>query len=208
MFGIDFSEILVIFAIALVVLGPEKLPKLAATVGRWLGRARMMARQFRDQLEQEANRVHDSVDLNAYRSQGRPHPGHGASYQEATTAPAGSGTTPPAGEPATSEPTSPMPSEAAAGASGAAVDSASPQHSGHFGLHNAADPSPQASDAAASASAHTDAAAHAGAAESVLAGSASGASSSMSAPHGEPAFGVHQPQQELPLAGEAHERGA
>jgi sec-independent protein translocase protein TatB len=51
MFGIDFSEILVIFAIALVVLGPEKLPRVAATVGRWLGRARAMARQFRDQLE-------------------------------------------------------------------------------------------------------------------------------------------------------------
>ena len=54
MFGIDFSEILVIFAIALVVLGPEKLPRLAATIGRWVGRARAMARQFRDQLEQEA----------------------------------------------------------------------------------------------------------------------------------------------------------
>jgi Tat protein translocase TatB subunit len=54
MFGIDFSEILVVFAIALVVLGPEKLPRVAATVGRWVGRARAMARQFRDQLEQEA----------------------------------------------------------------------------------------------------------------------------------------------------------
>ena len=37
MFGIDFSEILVIFGIALVVLGPEKLPKLAHTIGRWVG---------------------------------------------------------------------------------------------------------------------------------------------------------------------------
>jgi Tat protein translocase TatB subunit len=63
MFGIDFSEILVIFAIALVVLGPEKLPKLAATVGRWIGRARAMARQFREQLEQEANSLNHGVDL-------------------------------------------------------------------------------------------------------------------------------------------------
>jgi sec-independent protein translocase protein TatB len=63
MFGIDFSEILVIFVIALVVLGPEKLPKLAATVGRWVGRARAMARQFREQLEQEAANIQRATDL-------------------------------------------------------------------------------------------------------------------------------------------------
>jgi sec-independent protein translocase protein TatB len=63
MFGIDFSEILVIFGIALVVLGPEKLPRLARTVGRWVGRARAMARQFREQLEQEADALQHSVDL-------------------------------------------------------------------------------------------------------------------------------------------------
>jgi sec-independent protein translocase protein TatB len=63
MFGIDFSEILVIFGIALVVLGPEKLPRVAATVGRWLGRARHMARQFREQLEQEADNLNRAVEL-------------------------------------------------------------------------------------------------------------------------------------------------
>jgi Tat protein translocase TatB subunit len=63
MFGIDFSEILVIFGIALVVLGPEKLPRLARTVGKWVGRARSMARQFREQLEQEADALQRSADL-------------------------------------------------------------------------------------------------------------------------------------------------
>lgn len=47
------GEILVILLIALVVLGPEKLPKLAADIGRWVGRARAMARQLRSQLDQE-----------------------------------------------------------------------------------------------------------------------------------------------------------
>lgn len=55
MFEIGFSEILLIFVIALIVLGPERLPKLAAQVGRWAGRAKSMARQFREQLESEVD---------------------------------------------------------------------------------------------------------------------------------------------------------
>ncbi len=55
MLDIGFGEILVIFVLALVVLGPEKLPRVAAQVGRWIGRARGMARQFREQLEEEVN---------------------------------------------------------------------------------------------------------------------------------------------------------
>jgi len=35
------------------VLGPEKLPRVVSEVGRWVGRARAMARQFREQLEEE-----------------------------------------------------------------------------------------------------------------------------------------------------------
>jgi sec-independent protein translocase protein TatB len=53
MFDVGFSEILLIMVISLVVLGPEKLPKLAADIGRWIGRARAMARQLTTQLEQE-----------------------------------------------------------------------------------------------------------------------------------------------------------
>jgi non-heme chloroperoxidase len=43
MLDMGFSEILVIFVLALVVLGPEKLPRLASQIGRWIGRARGMA---------------------------------------------------------------------------------------------------------------------------------------------------------------------
>jgi Tat protein translocase TatB subunit len=55
MFEVGFTEILLIFGIALLVLGPAKLPKLAADVGRWAGRARAVARQLRTQLEQEVH---------------------------------------------------------------------------------------------------------------------------------------------------------
>jgi Tat protein translocase TatB subunit len=53
MFEVGFSEIVLILGLALLVLGPEKLPGLAEKVGRWTGRARAMARQLRTQLEQE-----------------------------------------------------------------------------------------------------------------------------------------------------------
>lgn len=67
MFDIGFSEILVIFILALIVLGPEKLPKVVREVGRWVGRARAMARQFQEQLE-------DEVDTDRNRTNRRPEP--------------------------------------------------------------------------------------------------------------------------------------
>ena len=63
MFEVGFSELLLIFAIALIVLGPQKLPKLAQQVGRWVGRARAMARQFREQLEEEAHNLETQVNI-------------------------------------------------------------------------------------------------------------------------------------------------
>ena len=51
----SFSHLLLIFVVALVVLGPKKMPQLVAQVGRWAGKARAMARQFREQLENEIN---------------------------------------------------------------------------------------------------------------------------------------------------------
>ena len=47
------GKILLIMLLALIVLGPEKLPKLAADIGRWVGRARALARQLTTQLDQE-----------------------------------------------------------------------------------------------------------------------------------------------------------
>jgi sec-independent protein translocase protein TatB len=63
MFEVGFTELLLIFALSLLVLGPQKLPKLAQQVGRWVGRARAMARQFRDQLEEEAHSLETKVSI-------------------------------------------------------------------------------------------------------------------------------------------------
>lgn len=55
MFEVGFTEILLISTLALIVLGPEKLPRVARQLGRWMGKARSMARQFREQLEEEVD---------------------------------------------------------------------------------------------------------------------------------------------------------
>jgi len=56
-FDFSMGELAIIFGLALVVLGPKKLPGLVQQIGRWVGRARHMARQFREQLEQEVNSI-------------------------------------------------------------------------------------------------------------------------------------------------------
>ena len=73
MFEVGFTEIVLILGIALLVLGPEKLPKLANQVGRWAGRARAMARQLRQQLDEEVTVIaKDDFDLAVRRPPGTP----------------------------------------------------------------------------------------------------------------------------------------
>lgn len=54
MFDIGFSELLLCFLVALVVLGPERLPKVARTVGRWTGQAKGYLRNLTAELDREA----------------------------------------------------------------------------------------------------------------------------------------------------------
>ncbi|MBP6513666.1 MAG: twin-arginine translocase subunit TatB [Steroidobacteraceae bacterium] len=61
MFEVGFTEIILILGIALLVLGPEKLPRVAAQVGRWAGRARAMARNLKDQLDDEVLRAEQGL---------------------------------------------------------------------------------------------------------------------------------------------------
>ena len=53
MFDIGFSEMLVIAVVALVVLGPERLPKAARFAGLWVRRARAQWYSVKSELEQE-----------------------------------------------------------------------------------------------------------------------------------------------------------
>lgn len=55
MSGIGFSELIILFVIGLIVLGPERLPRVANQLGSWLGQARRMTRVMKRQLEDELN---------------------------------------------------------------------------------------------------------------------------------------------------------
>lgn len=55
MSGIGFSEFLILCLIGLIVLGPERLPKVARQIGGWVGQARRMTRVMKRQLEEELN---------------------------------------------------------------------------------------------------------------------------------------------------------
>lgn len=53
MFDISFTELLVIGVIALVVIGPERLPKVARTVGHLLGRAQRYVSDIKSDINRE-----------------------------------------------------------------------------------------------------------------------------------------------------------
>ena len=55
MSGIGFWELIILFLIGLIVLGPERLPRVANQLGGWLGQARRMTRVMKRQLEDELN---------------------------------------------------------------------------------------------------------------------------------------------------------
>jgi sec-independent protein translocase protein TatB len=78
MFDVSFTELMVIGVVALVVIGPERLPKVARTLGHLVGRAQRYVndvkadiqreveldelRKFKDQVKDAAQTVHQSIN--------------------------------------------------------------------------------------------------------------------------------------------------
>jgi len=53
MFGVDFSELMVILLVALIVIGPERLPKVARTLGLLWGRAQRYVNGVKADIERD-----------------------------------------------------------------------------------------------------------------------------------------------------------
>jgi sec-independent protein translocase protein TatB len=67
MFDIGWSEMAIIMLVALIVIGPKDLPRVARTVGKWVGKGRALARDFQRQLEDmareaELDKVKDEIE--------------------------------------------------------------------------------------------------------------------------------------------------
>jgi sec-independent protein translocase protein TatB len=56
MFDIGFWELCLIGVIALLILGPERLPKVARTAGFWAGRARRFMAEVKSDIDAEIRR--------------------------------------------------------------------------------------------------------------------------------------------------------
>jgi len=53
MFDIGFQELLIIFIVALLVFGPEKLPEISRTLGKWVVEIRRGINIAKSQMEEE-----------------------------------------------------------------------------------------------------------------------------------------------------------
>lgn len=53
MFEVGFSELCMVGLVALLVIGPEKLPKLARIAGFWVGKSRTMVANIKEEIKAE-----------------------------------------------------------------------------------------------------------------------------------------------------------
>jgi len=67
MFDIGFSELVLIGVIALIVIGPERLPEVARTVGKYVGRLRRFVNKVRDDIDREIRQeeIREALKRNA-----------------------------------------------------------------------------------------------------------------------------------------------
>ncbi|WP_027896673.1 Sec-independent protein translocase protein TatB [Zestomonas thermotolerans] len=108
MFGIGFSELLLVGLVALLVLGPERLPGAARTAGLWIGRLKRSFNTIKQEVEREIGadeirrQLHNEQILAMERelkSQIAPQPSAAQAKPAEAAAPAAGASTAPAAAP-------------------------------------------------------------------------------------------------------------
>jgi len=64
MFGIGLPELVVILAVALIVLGPQRLPEVARMLGRAYGQLRRASEEFKNTIRQDLAALERQEDAN------------------------------------------------------------------------------------------------------------------------------------------------
>lgn len=63
MFGLSFTHLILLALLALIFIGPEELPQLARTLGRFLNEVRRGGESFRDDLARSSRELRDEVKI-------------------------------------------------------------------------------------------------------------------------------------------------
>jgi Tat protein translocase TatB subunit len=61
MFGIGMPELLVILGLALILIGPKKLPQLAKSLGKTMGELRKATDDLKETISEEINPIKDEI---------------------------------------------------------------------------------------------------------------------------------------------------
>ncbi len=64
MFGVGLPELVVILAVALIVLGPQRLPEVARMLGRAYGQLRRASEEFQNTIRQDLAALERQEDAN------------------------------------------------------------------------------------------------------------------------------------------------
>src|SRR5690625_983758 len=65
-FGINGGELIVLIVLALLLLGPEKIPQYLRTLREWIHKARVLAEGAKEQFKEETGTDFDDVDWKKY----------------------------------------------------------------------------------------------------------------------------------------------
>src|SRR5207245_1862614 len=91
MFGIGTGELLLILVIALIVLGPERMPRMARDIGRVVGELRRTSDELRDEFMNADKAINKAIDVTASQSPAQPLPA--AAHASEPAPPAGQSAT-------------------------------------------------------------------------------------------------------------------
>jgi len=94
MFDIGWPELALVVLLAILVIGPKELPLVLRTLGRWAGKARALARDFRSSLDEIAK----EAELDEFRRMASGDMSEKAMEPDRTEAKAPPASDPPAGD--------------------------------------------------------------------------------------------------------------